>query len=740
MDTSSKNKNRIGTVVFCAVIMILLAAAASMAAWKIWEKTGREETHESVRYESIVQTDVIERLYHDFYVLYAECMRQEEPMLETVGGIFIEPEESEEAQLARQYVRERIQEWKDEFSVCDFYYTDGTIEKQEAPVNLKILLDWSEEQLPNSLYQEYKYCFVLSFDENGFFSVKVHSPSNYNYYKGAEITRAFYDEHRQSSLEVQFLSDMGEETGVRFRKMQPFKAVLAIPRDGNIDLVMDVGYYIDYGMERSGVEQGTLLYCSLIIAMLLLVFVVRSRKLSGDVTSARFARKGRRYFAELAVAGLAYLGEFYTVFLHCIPTFRYFSGFSGSDWRRDVSVLVNFFIVAFSLELLCFACFWYLRPLLGLGIKEYLRQYSLIWAFCRWCKKKWEQFVEAIDKMDFGKKSSKVLLQIVLVNFLILCICVFIWVFGIIALIIYSIVLFCFLKQRYDKAAAGYGEVLRETSRIAAGELSGPVDGDFGMFTALGEELGKIKEGFRKAVEKEVKSERMKTELITNVSHDLKTPLTAIMTYVELLKREDITQEERKSYIETLESKSQRLKVLIEDLFEVSRASSNNLTLNIMDVDLVQLVKQVAVEYEDKFSEAKLGLRQIMTPERCVVQVDGQKTFRILENLFSNIYKYAMPDSRVYAEVTVKDKTVKVSLKNISANELTVNADELVERFVRGDASRNTEGSGLGLAIAKTLTEAQGGVFTVDIDGDLFKAEVSFPLKVSEDETEKEGE
>lgn len=504
-------------------------------------------------------------------------------------------------------------------------------------------------------------------------------------------------------------------------------------------MITEENCYVYYELERSGAEQGTLLFFSLVIAMLLLVLIVRSKKISGNAAPERFVRKGKRCFAELAVIGVGCIQGFYQDFIFAIPNFQYFSTDGLFRWG-DVVIQTHFFIQVLVTEVFFFACFWYLRPLFSLGIREYLRQYSLIWAFYRWCKKKWSQFVESVDRIDFNKKSTKVLLRIVLVNFAVLCLCVSMWFFGIATLIIYSIALFCFLKQRYDTAAAGYNEVLRETRQIAEGELNGPAAGEFGMFTALGEELGKVKEGFRKAVEKEVKSERMKTELITNVSHDLKTPLTAIMTYVELLKREDITKEERKSYVETLDNKSRRLKVLIEDLFEVSRASSDNLVLNVMDVDLVQLVKQTAVEYEDKFAGAGLSLRQIMPEERCVVRADGQKTFRILENLFSNICKYAMPGSRVYAEVKKKDKTVKVSLKNISADELTVSADELVERFVRGDASRNTEGSGLGLAIAKTLTEAQGGIFTVEIDGDLFKAEVSFPLKEEEDETKDKGE
>ena len=289
------------------------------------------------------------------------------------------------------------------------------------------------------------------------------------------------------------------------------------------------------------------------------------------------------------------------------------------------------------------------------------------------------------------------------------------------------------LVKFYQKTRAEYRVLVSEVDKMVEGELTDPVAGELGMFEPIGAELDKVKQGFRKAVEEEVRSERMKTELITNVSHDLKTPLTAILTYVELLKQEGITEEERATYIATLEKKSNRLKVLIEDLFEISRAASNTVELMQTEVDLVKMVKQAAVEHEELLTAATLSLRRTMPEEPCMVYVDGQKTYRIFENLFSNICKYAMPGSRVYVRVYEKMGWYYAELKNISAMELSVDAEELTERFVRGDASRNTEGSGLGLAIAKSLTEVQGGSFRVETDGDLFKVEVGFPKLIYEE-------
>ena len=218
----------------------------------------------------------------------------------------------------------------------------------------------------------------------------------------------------------------------------------------------------------------------------------------------------------------------------------------------------------------------------------------------------------------------------------------------------------------------------------------------------------------------------MKTELITNVSHDLKTPLTAIITYVDLLKKEDITEEERRSYVATLDQKSQRLKVLIEDLFEVSKANSGNISMNFMEVDVVNLMKQVRLEMEDKIAASGLIFRWNLPEEKIILSLDGQRTYRVFENLLNNILKYSMPNSRVYIDIVERNLEVQVVFKNMSAAELNFDAERLTERFVRGDESRKTEGSGLGLATVKSFVELQNGKVDVSVDGDLFKVTLAW--------------
>ena len=366
-------------------------------------------------------------------------------------------------------------------------------------------------------------------------------------------------------------------------------------------------------------------------------------------------------------------------------------------------------------------------PVFSVGLKEYIRQYSIIYQIFPWIRKKWNQFTDEVNHIDFSDKTTKTILKIVVINFLVLAVLMCMWMFGIAGLIIYSFVLFYLLKKYYDRIRKDYNVLMRGVQRIAEGDLDTVITEDIGVFEPFKEQLTQIRTGFKKAVNEEVKSQRMKTELITNVSHDLKTPLTAITTYVELLKKEDITEEERKSYIETLEKKSMRLKILIEDLFEVSKASTDN-TLNLIDVDVVNLMKQVSVEHADKFEQMGLQLRWNVPEEKVILQLDNQKTYRIFENLFVNMQKYAMPNSRVYIDVEKSETDVTVTMRNMSAVELHTSGDELAERFVRGDASRNTEGSGLGLAIARSFTEAQKGSLHISVDGDLFKVVILWKL------------
>lgn len=279
----------------------------------------------------------------------------------------------------------------------------------------------------------------------------------------------------------------------------------------------------------------------------------------------------------------------------------------------------------------------------------------------------------------------------------------------------------------------GLDLVMDGLKKISDGELQYKIKTEqlTGKYKAMAEYINNIGDGLDAAVENSLKKERMQTVLITNVSHDLKTPLTSIINYVDLLKRENLTDPKVQEYLRILDEKSQRLKVLTEDVVEASKASTGNIKFEMNDIDFVEMVQQVIGEFEEKFQEKNLTMMVHFTDEPSMIYADGQKMWRVLENVFGNVVKYAMEGTRVYAEIRNSNKKVVFSLKNISAQPLNFSADELTERFIRGDVARNTEGSGLGLSIAKSLTELQGGEFKLYLDGDLFKVMIKFAANMS---------
>lgn len=252
--------------------------------------------------------------------------------------------------------------------------------------------------------------------------------------------------------------------------------------------------------------------------------------------------------------------------------------------------------------------------------------------------------------------------------------------------------------------------------------------GLFAINRQMAAAVNDLGDGLRHALQEQMKSERMKADLITNVSHDLKTPLTSIINYVDLLKREELHNEKANEYLEVLDQKSQRLKQLTEDLVEASRASSGNVVLDIRRIDVKELLMQTSGEFVERFEARGLQLVENFPQNPQYVDADGRRLWRIIENLFRNVEKYAMPHTRVYLDLINDGDRVAFSLKNISENPLNISPEELTERFTRGDESRSTEGSGLGLSIAKDLTEIQKGTFEIYLDGDLFKVTVSFPI------------
>jgi len=290
----------------------------------------------------------------------------------------------------------------------------------------------------------------------------------------------------------------------------------------------------------------------------------------------------------------------------------------------------------------------------------------------------------------------------------------------------WCLLFFRYLKRRKEakilkKRRSEFKEFLDVIHEMAEGNIDVVIPENLGTYEDFRPDLIRIRDGIKDAVSREVKSERMKMELVSNVSHDLKTPLTAMITYIDLLKDESLPKEKQTEYLNIIETRADRLKHLIEDLFEVTKATTGNVKFEPVAMDMLNLIRQVTFEFEDKLNASNIEVVTEMPEGKIMVMADSQKTYRVFANLIGNAAKYAMKNSRLYIQAAETENDICIIIKNISATKITVSPQELTERFVRGDSARNTEGSGLGLAIAKSFTELQGGTLDVLTDGDLFK-------------------
>ena len=348
---------------------------------------------------------------------------------------------------------------------------------------------------------------------------------------------------------------------------------------------------------------------------------------------------------------------------------------------------------------------------------------SIAYRILKWLVQKYKNIKNTISSnKNLGGKIALYFIGIVTVSILIGLI---FKEFGILLDIVFWIWCYYKIMKEVDK----FKQIHDATEKIYKGDTNIKLDESIytGVLKELAIYINDIAGGFSNAIKESLKSERLKTELITNVSHDIKTPLTSIINYVDLLKQENIQNEKAKEYIEVLDNKSQRLKKLIEDLVEASKASSGNIKINKEVLNVKELLNQVTGEFEDKFNSRGLNIISKLPEKTVYIKADSRYLYRVLENIYSNVAKYAEENTRVYIDCILEEEnTVTIYVKNISKDELNISADELMQRFVRGDKSRNTEGSGLGLSIAKSLTELQDGTFNIYLDGDLFKVAIKF--------------
>ena len=384
-------------------------------------------------------------------------------------------------------------------------------------------------------------------------------------------------------------------------------------------------------------------------------------------------------------------------------------------------ILMSVFLLCYLIGYACLAV-WVSTTIRRLKAKQFIRSF-LTYKVCRWIKVTIEKiFRKVTDKENTNRKITIMYWGFVAISIILACT---VWS-GIGFLILIAFWIWAYYKLlQYNKKLQKINEALRNiyegnpNVKLNEEELEGTLK-------IMAKYINDIAGGFTNAIEQSLKSERLKTELITNVSHDIKTPLTSIINYVDLLKKEDIQNAQIEQYIAVLDKKSQRLKKLIEDLVEASKVSSGNVKLNMEVINLKELLNQSIGEFEDKLEKKNLKIEMDLPNENVLIKADNRYLYRVIENVFSNISKYALEGSRVYIKLEKQKEEVYLEFKNISKDKLNISAEELMQRFVRGDKSRYTEGSGLGLSIAQSLTELQGGKFKIDIDGDLFKVEIKW--------------
>lgn len=773
MDTRLKNNKK----ALRTAVAIVALAAACFALIAIRSKY--DVSNYYAQYDGDFESDFfIEVLFRWNYILYPEVLEKsgksasaEELYLsfdeEAISDVSVEEYyglESIYEGSSEQLKSEYVSALHSSLQRTDTLYTtelgkklDYCVIEEETDTLLKNTTR-DIEQLTDGQNQEYVYYLIMQYDQNGNISnIQVSSGDSEQFLKNAQLVA-----NSTSSLPID-----GEQRVMNYvleNESELLDKRVSVTQKNPTDVVFiyamteeqmgNFGWFPIYHYDENerasvrcymGSYSKEMMYEKVGVGRWYLTFL-------GVITVifGLFARYMPQRMADTAGTGrpaeLILVIQWFlaVVFYDDVVTFVHFVNEINS-----VTVQIDFGTLFAVMFLLFGAWYWCLLSIHDLfrGVRSFVRKRSLL---CRY----WGRFRNGLHQLrvrwkayfgsvDLGKDMEKLLRRLVILQCLVLSLISIFLRFRIFFMVCYSLALYLVLRRYVGRIQAGYRNLLQATNEIARGKFDNTFEGDFGIFESYKQELYQIQGGFRTAVEDEVKSQRMKTELITNVSHDLKTPLTAIITYTDLLKDEGITDDQRRSYLATLERKALRLKVLIEDLFEISKASSGNVRFELVAVDICNLIRQVYLEHEDKMVSAGLEMRFDLPEEKIILQLDSQKTYRIFENLYVNITKYALPNTRVYVQAKVAaakiepgkthtgiapGKKIHIELKNISAKELTDSPTDLTERFVRGDASRNSEGSGLGLAIAKSFIELQGGKFGIETDGDLFKAVIEWEI------------
>ncbi|MEF2819534.1 MAG: sensor histidine kinase [Clostridium sp.] len=734
MDIKLKSNKEIykskGIIAILVMIAIIVTSALGMcSSYKIIDKSAKSK---KVNYFN--EYGFANLIAESSYALYYDSMKENENQSASDFLLDIKKNITEEADEYSSYIQEALNNNIDQFNRetlgwnndanLKYYYYNTINNKTNTTLNENVKFENNNIDLSEVNKDKYQFYAVVNFDNNGNVDVSEINGGDKEVLK-SNIECSLIDIRNEYDI-----SNSDYEEGYYNIDIKPIKNmtfVYAVPKTitsyDNIRWGIenaDISIYESMGAGGAFIIAG-------IVALIALIFPIKKAK------SIILFRKISKIPFEvwiiiigLAIAALGPLagqlikatlnGDLQVIFVEIIPSLiipeRIIWIFNFIIWLLSYSAVFFFVLV--------------IKYVFNVGVIDYIKERTIFGMVIMLCVRIIKRTLDEITKVDLREKNNKLIIKLLAINAVILLIITSIWFFGIPVVILYSVILFFIIRKYVDKISEKYSKLREATSKIAEGNLDVKIEEDLGLFEPFKGDLEKIQCGFKKAVDEEVKSQRMKTDLISNVSHDLKTPLTAIITYADLLKDENLSDEKRKQYIETLDRKAQRLQVLIENLFEVSKATSGNITLNIENIDVVSLMKQTLFELEDKLEEASLLVRKNMPKEKVILPLDSQRTFRVFENLIINITKYAMPNTRVFIDIIENEDDVAIIMKNMAAEEITFNVDTIAERFVRGDESRNAEGSGLGLAIAKSFVELQGGTFNISVDGDLFKVKIVF--------------
>lgn len=734
MDIKLKSNKEIykskGIIAILVMIAIIVTSALGMcSSYKIIDKSAKSK---KVNYFN--EYGFANLIAESSYALYYDSMKENENQSASDFLLDIKKNITEEADEYSSYIQEALNNNIDQFNRetlgwnndanLKYYYYNTINNKTNTTLNENVKFENNNIDLSEVNKDKYQFYAVVNFDNNGNVDVSEINGGDKEVLK-SNIECSLIDIRNEYDI-----SNSDYEEGYYNIDIKPIKNmtfVYAVPKTitsyDNIRWGIenaDISIYESMGAGGAFIIAG-------IVALIALIFPIKKAK-----STILFRKISKIPFEVwiiiigLAIAALGPLagqlikatlnGDLQVIFVEIIPSLiipeRIIWIFNFIIWLLSYSAVFFFVLV--------------IKYVFNVGVIDYIKERTIFGMVIMLCVRIIKRTLDEITKVDLREKNNKLIIKLLAINAVILLIITSIWFFGIPVVILYSVILFFIIRKYVDKISEKYSKLREATSKIAEGNLDVKIEEDLGLFEPFKGDLEKIQCGFKKAVDEEVKSQRMKTDLISNVSHDLKTPLTAIITYADLLKDENLSDEKRKQYIETLDRKAQRLQVLIENLFEVSKATSGNITLNIENIDVVSLMKQTLFELEDKLEEASLLVRKNMPKEKVILPLDSQRTFRVFENLIINITKYAMPNTRVFIDIIENEDDVAIIMKNMAAEEITFNIDTIAERFVRGDESRNTEGSGLGLAIAKSFVELQGGTFNISVDGDLFKVKIVF--------------